>query len=122
VRLKTKILAIFLVAGLVGPACGYIAALLLKSAGAANPASSSEQRMPEVMAARISRKLADGTSCTIGQFNNATGRISEMGATCAVSKTNNISLAPSIEPSHRLKTIHDSFFEGDEAESNTSIR
>jgi hypothetical protein len=124
-RSWAKIVAIPGTAGFVGPVCGIIAALLLNPApqraiATANSNASGEYRKPEAITGRITWELADGTRCFLGQFNNATGRISGMGDTCSVSIGDSTGVLAPMGTIHRLESIQKSFFEDKEVKSNTS--
>jgi hypothetical protein len=111
---KAKIIAILVVAGIAGPAFGVAAALVFAPAhtdteSVAKVGAPIEHK-PEVMIAKITRELIDGTSCSVGVFNNATGRISEAANPCSsISIKNDPSAAAPMGTIHRLEAIQDSF-------------
>jgi hypothetical protein len=88
---------------------------------AAAKASAPIEHKPDVMYARITRELIDGTSCSEGAFNNTTGRITGIANPCvSMSRKNDTSAAAPIGTIHRLEAIQDSFFEKNEAKPASS--
>jgi hypothetical protein len=124
---KAKIIAILVGAAFAGPAFGVVAALeLAPSRTDAEPAtkvSAPIEHKPEIMIARITRELVDGTSCSVGAFNNATGRISGMTNPCSsMSRKNDTSPAAPMGTIHRLEAIQNSFFEKNEAKPHSNSK
>jgi hypothetical protein len=124
---KVKVIAILVGAALAGPAIGFVSALKFApsqtDAESAANASAPIQHKPEVMYARITRELIDGTSCSEGAFNNTTGQITGIANPCnSMSRKNDTSAAAPMGTIHRLEAIQDSFFEKNEAKSNSSIK
>jgi hypothetical protein len=119
---KVKIIAILVGAALAGPAIGTVAALKFAPARAdTEPVAkvgAPIEHKPEVMFARITRELIDGTSCSVGAFNNATGRITGLVNPCySMSRKTDPSAAAPMGTIHRLEAIQDSFFESSDAKS-----
>jgi hypothetical protein len=124
---KIKIIAILVGAALAGPAIGVVAALKFapSHADAESMAKTSApiEHKPEVMYARISRELIDGTSCSVGAFNNTTGRITGLVNPCySMSRKDDASVAAPMGTIHRLEAIQDSFFEKNEVKSDSSTK
>jgi hypothetical protein len=66
---------------------------------------------PQVMIAKISRELIDETSCSVGAFNNANGRILGAADPCPfMARKNDTSAAAPMATIHGLEAIQDSFF------------
>jgi hypothetical protein len=81
------------------------------------------EHKPEVMFARITRELIDGTSCSVGAFNNTTGRITGLVNPCySMSKKDDPSPAAPMGTIHRLEAIQDSFFEKNEAKESSDAK
>jgi hypothetical protein len=122
---KVKIIAILVAAALAGPAFGVVAALELAPSHAdlvsAPKTTAPIEHKPEVMIARITRELIDGTSCSVGAFNNTTGLIYGMANPCSsMSRKKDTSAAAPMGTIHRLEAIQDSFFEKNKANPNSN--
>jgi hypothetical protein len=120
---KAKIIAILVGAALAGPAFGVFAALKFAPSQANTEseakASAPIEHKPEVMIAKITRELIDGTSCSVGEFNNATGRMSERGDTCSALRREDTSVLAPMGTIHRLEAIQNSFLEDEAPKPNT---